>query len=181
MVLEVLDVTVVVVTVKVAVVAPAATVTEAGTVALAPVADSVTGRPPDGAGPLRVTVPVEGLPPITDAGLSESAEGTGALMVRIAVLLTEPVVAVIVELVLVATAVVVTVKVAVVAPAGTVTELGTVAGLVAESPTEVPPVGAAPVKVTVPVDEFPPVTVAGLTATEATVGSALIVRVALFD
>jgi hypothetical protein len=67
-------VTDVVATVKLAVVAPAATVTLAGTVADAWLLDSVTAAPPEGATPLKVTVPVELLPPTTLAGLSESAE-----------------------------------------------------------------------------------------------------------
>ena len=66
-------------TAKVAVVAPAATVTLAGTVAAAWLLDSVTAAPPEGATPLNVTVPVEALPPTTLVGLSESAESvTGA-------------------------------------------------------------------------------------------------------
>ena len=60
-----------VVTVNVAVVAFAATVTVAGTCA-APVLllDNATTAPPDGAGAVNVTVPVEVLPPITEAGLT---------------------------------------------------------------------------------------------------------------
>lgn len=59
-----------VVAVKVAVVAPAATVTEAGTWAR-PVFElvKVTTAPPVGAGPLKVTVPVEDVPPTTEVGL----------------------------------------------------------------------------------------------------------------
>lgn len=51
-------------TVNVAVVAPAATVTLEGTVATeVAVLDRFTLAPPVGARPLRVTVPVDGLPP----------------------------------------------------------------------------------------------------------------------
>ncbi len=56
-------------------------------------------------------------------------------------------------------------KVAVVLPAATVTVAGTVAEvLLLESATETPPVGAAPLRVTVPVADVPPVTLVGFTA-----------------
>src|SRR5258705_218130 len=64
-----------------------------------------------------------------------------------------------------ATALVLTVNVAMVAPAATVTLDGTVAAavLLLESATVAPPAGAAPLSVTVPVEEFPPVTLVGFT------------------
>jgi hypothetical protein len=67
-------------TVKVALVAPAGTVTLEGTVA-APVLllESRTCAPPAGAGPLSVTVPVEDCaPPTTLVGLSVSEERVGS-------------------------------------------------------------------------------------------------------
>jgi hypothetical protein len=69
-------VTALVLTVKVALVAPAATVTLAGTLAAAVLLlESVTSAPADGAGPLNVTVPVEDcVPPITLVGLSVNEE-----------------------------------------------------------------------------------------------------------
>jgi hypothetical protein len=68
-------VTALVPTVNVALVAPAATVTLKGTVAVAVLSlISETAAPPVGAGPLRVTVPIEGDPPITLIGLSATAE-----------------------------------------------------------------------------------------------------------
>src|SRR5437773_1656776 len=65
-----------------------------------------------------------------------------------------------------------TVKVALVAPAGTVTLDGTVATDVSllESATCAPPDGAGPLSVTLPVDEFPPVTLVGLRVREVRVG-----------
>src|SRR6266404_5614947 len=68
-------VTALVLTVNVALVAPAATVTLEGTLA-APVLllERVTCAPTDGAGPLSVTVPVEEFPPVTLVWFSEREE-----------------------------------------------------------------------------------------------------------
>ena len=73
----------------------------------------------------------------------------------------------IVTAVLAATGLVVAVKVPVVAPAGTVTAAGTWAAavLLDVNVTTAPPVGAGLSKVTVPVDDAPPSTVAGFTLT----------------
>ena len=77
------------VTVKVAVVAPAGTVTFAGTVAAAVLLlDRVTTAPAAGAGPFNVTVPVDGVPPITEVGLSVTELRVAAVTVRVAVLVT---------------------------------------------------------------------------------------------
>ena len=67
-----------------------------------------------------------------------------------------------------ATELVVTVNVAVVDPAATVTLAGTCAAVVLllVNPTVAPPVGAAALNVTVPVDELPPVTLVGFRETE---------------
>jgi hypothetical protein len=72
-----------------------------------------------------------------------------------------------------ATALVLTVKDALVAPAATVTLEGTPATVVLllESVTCAPPVGAGPLSVTVPVDEFPPMTLVGLSVNEESVGA----------
>src|SRR2546422_7657478 len=72
MVAEVDAFTGLVVTVNVTLVAPAGTVTLAGTVAAVLSLDSVTCAPPAGAGPSSVAVPVELLPPVTVVGLSAS-------------------------------------------------------------------------------------------------------------
>jgi hypothetical protein len=75
MVTEVEVATVLVVTVKVALVLPLATVTLAGTLATAVLLlDSVTTAPPLGAAPLSVAVPCEELPPVTLAGFSASED-----------------------------------------------------------------------------------------------------------
>ena len=82
-------------TVKVALIAPAGTVTLEGTLATAVLLlESVTWAPPAGAGLLNVTVPVEDCkPPITLVGSSVNDErggGGGGVTVREAVLLTPP-------------------------------------------------------------------------------------------
>jgi hypothetical protein len=94
MVTDVEVVTLLVLTVNVALLAPAATVTLAGTVA-ATVLSLIreTAAPPVGAGPLRVTVPVEGDPPVTLIGLStieESVVEPGGVTVSEAVLVPPP-------------------------------------------------------------------------------------------
>ena len=72
------------------------------------------------------------------------------------------------------TEVVVTVKLALVAPASTVTLAGTVAAVeLSESDTTAPPVGAAALKVTVPVEELPPTTLVGLRVCEDKVSAGL--------
>jgi hypothetical protein len=79
-----------VVTVKVAVVAPTGTVTLAGTVATAVLllerVTTVAGV--DGAGPLSVTVPVDGAVPATVAGLSWTEIGASGCTWRAAVFVT---------------------------------------------------------------------------------------------
>ena len=74
--------TTLVLTMNDALVAPAGTVTLEGTVATdVLLLESAICAPPDGAAPLRVTVPVEEFPPVTLVGFSESEEretGAGA-------------------------------------------------------------------------------------------------------
>ena len=71
------------------------------------------------------------------------------------------------------TALVEMLNVALVAPAATVTLEGTVVteASLLESATCAPPAGAGPLNVTAPVDEFPPVTLVGFNASEASVGA----------
>ena len=156
-----------VVIVNVAEVAPAATVTVAGSEAFAELEVSETTVPPEDAGPFSVIVPVEDVPPVTELGETARLLMVGASIVRVAVLVTLPPVLVMVAVVVVATAVVLTVKVAEVAPAGTVTLAGRVAFVeLDDNVMTMPPVGAVPVRVTVPVEVFPPTTSVGLRLTD---------------
>ena len=64
--------------VKLALVDPAATVTLGGTVAATGLSlVSATGNPPAGAAEVRVTVPVEDVPPMTSVGLTVTFESVG--------------------------------------------------------------------------------------------------------
>jgi hypothetical protein len=85
MVSVVFEATELVVTVKVAVVALAATVTVGGTcaAALLPL-DRVTTAPPAGAGPLSVTVPTEVAPDGTAVGFRLTEVSTGGVTVKLA-------------------------------------------------------------------------------------------------
>jgi hypothetical protein len=80
----------VVVTVKVAVVLPAATATEAGTAATVLLLDKVTETPPVGAALLKVTVPVEEAPRVTLAGLRETDESAVETVIARAAVLLAP-------------------------------------------------------------------------------------------
>jgi hypothetical protein len=169
-----------VLTVNVAVVAPAATDTEDGTWE----AELLDWReteidPPVGAGPFKVTVPVDGLPPTTEVGLTVTLVTVGAWMVNGAVLETGPSVALMFAVASAPTALVVIVNVPVFAPAAIVTDPGTVALALSElSVTTEPPVGAGELSVRVPVEELPPRTVVGFTAT-VTFVDAVTVKVAV--
>ena len=69
--------TALVLTVNVALVAPAATATLEGTRAAPLLLESATVAPPAGAAPFNVTVPVEELPPVTLVGFSPSEARVG--------------------------------------------------------------------------------------------------------
>jgi hypothetical protein len=77
MVADALAATAVVLTAKVAVVAPAATVTLDGTETAARLEVSATAAPSDGAAAVSVTVPVEGAPLCTEAASRASEEIAG--------------------------------------------------------------------------------------------------------
>src|SRR5262245_26042089 len=132
MVTELAAVTAVVAMEKLALTAPAATVTLAGTLAtVALLLESATAAPPVGAAVVNVTVPVLAAPPTTLVGLTVTEDKLGAagtgLTVNVAVRVTPPSVAEIDGDVEAVTVVVVMVKVALVAPAATVTLAGTAA------------------------------------------------------
>ena len=123
---EVVVETVFVVTVKVALVLPAATFTLTGTVAIeVELLERLTTVPAAGAGPESVTVPVEGEPPLIVVGLSVRKLSVGAVTVSVAVRVVLPSIPLIVTEVFVDTGLVATVNVAVVAFAATVTLAGT--------------------------------------------------------
>ena len=74
-----------VVIVKTADVDPGETVTAVGAFALVLLEERLTVAPPEGAGPLSVTVPVESAPPTTELGDTLRPESTAGVIVRIAV------------------------------------------------------------------------------------------------
>lgn len=125
-------VTVVVVTVKVAEVAPAGTVTDAGTCAEVLLLAKVTTNPAGPALPVRVTVPVEESPPFTVVGLRVKLLKLAGVTVNVLVRVTLPDFAVIVAVADAETANVVILKVALLLPLRIVTLTGTVAVLVSE-------------------------------------------------
>lgn len=142
---------------KEAVVEPAATVTEAGTVRAALLSEMATARPPEGAAPESDTVQAEVLPELTEEG-----EHTRLLITVSGLTVTDAVLeeafeaAVMVTAVLAVTELAVAVNRTEVEPAATVTEEGTVsAELLSETVTTWPPVGAALERVTVH-EEVPP-------------------------
>src|SRR5713226_5511432 len=173
---EVDAVTDAVVTVNVALIAPAGTVTLplTDTLATALLLDRVTSAPPVGAVALNVTVVTEELPPTTLVGFSAKPDtvrgggGAGGETVSRAVLVTPPKEAEMVAEVDAVTDTVVTLNVVLVLPAGTVTlpTAGTLATavLLLKRVTTAPPVGAAALKVTVPVEDAGPTTLVGLSA-----------------
>jgi hypothetical protein len=74
-------VTPVVVIANVALADPCATVTFAGILAAPLLSANVTTNPPAGAAAVNVTVPCDGLPPATEAGLTETADSAAGVAV----------------------------------------------------------------------------------------------------
>jgi len=143
MVAEVLAFTDKVVMLKFAEVFPAGTVTVDGGVAFALLDANFTTIPAVGAAPLSVTVPVEGVPPVTEVGETATLTKAGGVTVRVPVFETVPNVPVRVAFAVVETGVVETVKLAELAPAATVTEDGSVAFALFEARVTTAPDGPA--------------------------------------
>ena len=149
---------------KVAEVAPAATVTEAGTVSAALLSERETTAPPVGAALLRVTVQVAEALEVSEAGLQERLEGTVLVTRPMEKVTEEPESdAVMTAVLLVVIVEAVAEKVAEVAPAATVTEAGRVnKALFLDRETTAPPTGAGLLRATVQVLPAPEVRVAGV-------------------
>jgi hypothetical protein len=113
--------------------------------------------PPVGATPLRVTVPVELAPPVTEAGFSVKPVRVGGSSVTVVVTEVPPQVAIIVEDFSEAVPTVETAKLAELWPERILTLTGTFtpARLLLRS-TVAPPEGALPLRLTVPVTDAPP-------------------------
>ena len=167
--------------VKLALVAPAAMVTLAGTTALVLLLERATVAPPLGAALVSVTVPCELLPPVTLVGLTVSedklagaGDGGGGRSVNVAVRVMPLKLAETVTLLVAVTATVVIVKLALVDPDATVTLAGVEAtpGLLLDSVTTAPPLGAALLSVTVPCDVLLPTRLLGFSDSDERVGVA---------
>jgi hypothetical protein len=139
-----------------------------------------TAAPLGGAAPVSVTVPVDDVPTGTVVGFNVSDLNEATDTVRVVVRVV-PYAAVIVTEVEDATPVVVIVKVALLEPAAIATLGGTCATdvLLLCRVTTAPPAGAAPVRVTVPVELFPPTTEVGVRVREESVGALMVTVVVL--
>jgi hypothetical protein len=142
---------------------PAGTVTLAGTEATVLLLLVIPTTVSAAETPVKVTVPVEVLPPTTLVGLSDSDDSAAARIVMVAVRCVLFRLADITDVVFTLTGVVLTTKVAVLLPADTVTLAVTCAALLLllASVTIAPPAGAGPLSVNVALDELPPVTLVG--------------------
>ena len=132
--------------------------------------------PAEPAGPESAAVPVTVVfePPTKLAGDTDTLDSASGLIVKFAVCLAVPRVAVIVADVAAVTELVVTVKVFELDPAATVILVGTPAlVLLEEMLTRTPPAGAGPLSLTVPCDEIPPTTVVGESATLVKLGGVM--------
>ena len=121
------DVTAAVATTNVALEDPEGITMFAGTEATPLLEASATDIPPEGAGPVKVAIPVADVPPTTFVGETEMEASVATVIVNVALAAEDGVEADINAEVALATGEVVTVNVAVVLPAATVTVPGTVA------------------------------------------------------
>ena len=152
---------------NVPVVLPAAIVTDVWMCAALWLLDNDTVIPPGGAALVRVTVPIEDTPPTTVVGFRVSDTMVGGLIVSWADWVTPLNLAVIVATACAAIPVVLTANVADVFPPAIVIEGGTVAEIrLLDNRMVTPFEGAGPVRVTVPTDAVPPVTVEGFSETD---------------
>src|SRR5471030_107954 len=134
-----------VVTAKVAEDFPAATVTDAGTLAAVDAVATLMTRPPVGAAPLRVTVPVADLLPRTAEGETDTDRIAGGFSVKVAVREIVPRSAVTVTDFCAETPEVVARNVALIEPPWMVTDPGTLTVVaLLDSLTTSPPAGAMP-------------------------------------
>lgn len=161
---------------KLALVEPAGTVTLFGVVTALELSETDTVAPPLGAAAVKVTVPVDELPPVTEVGLTATAERAtlgGDGFTVIAEDWNTPSMAAVSWTVFRKLGNVVTGNVALVAPPGTVTLAGTLAvlGWLLPRLIATPFEGAGPPNVTVPVAVAPPTTLDGLTAMDVRGGS----------
>jgi len=131
-----------------------------------------TLSPPVGAGPVRVKVPVELTLPPTVVGFNVKLLREAGLIVKVPVAADPVILAVTFAAVDATTAVVTHVKVAELEPAVTVMVEGPPHA--ADDDVKVtltPPLGATPVRVTAPVEWFPPTMLLGLNVTELSFGA----------
>ena len=156
-------------TANVALVAPASTVTLAGTVAAAVLLLESATTAPVGAAIVSTTVAVDEVPPTTSGGMTLSAERCAVgVTTSTAHRFASSCAAEMVSQLDTVTGLVVTVKVANVAPAGTVTKTGTLAAVGSLLPSEtVTSAGAVVARDTFPDAGVPAATVVGLRVTDA--------------
>lgn len=154
-------------TLNVAEALPDAILMDLGTVAEVPLLESETTTPPLPAGPFKTTVPVELAPPKTIDGVTDTIANIGVVSVRLVVWDWPFKLPVIVAAVCLLIPTVTMVNVAKFCPAVTVTVVGTItAGLLLEREITVPPNPAGPLRIMVPIEEFPPTTEAGFRVTD---------------
>ena len=152
-------------------VAPPATLQDV-TAAAVLLLDSAIVIPALGAGPLNVSVPVDGLPPMTAAGLTLTLTAAGAMMVSFADAVDPAVV--MVTVVSLRTGIVVIVNVPVLAPPATVATVTFADASLAAMAIVSPPLGAAALRVMDPAADLLPSTLVGLSLIAVTTGGIMV-------